>query len=144
VWYLQSLGSVICLAGMILIFTGLRERLTSPANILVFVYGFGFCFFFAQILITKERINLGSGSLGAFFAAAVLSYVGNLLYVQAVGRAPNPGYVAAIVGIQAVPITIASIWLFKSPFSWLKLAGVLLCVLGAVILLLPDPTNSTP
>src|SRR2546425_1054680 len=98
-WYLQSMGGMICLAIMILIFKKLLAGV-PPASILVFVFGFGFLFYLAQLLIVKDRISLSPQYIVALFVAALFSYLGNLLYLKALAIAPNPGYVSAIIGTQ--------------------------------------------
>ena len=135
-WYLYAIAAMVCLSIMILVFTRLRFLGITPPVILIFVFGFGFLFYAIQLFATKETIILKSQYIVLLLICALCSYVGNLLYVKTLDIAPNPGYVVAIIGSQALIISIASVFLFGSQFSVIKGVGVLLCTIGIVLLAL--------
>ena len=135
-WIFYAMLAMLCFAGMQLLFKQLtRLGLTSPV-ILTFVFGAGALLFLTHIAVVRPPVPLSPRAVAMLGAASVFSYVGNLYMVRALGEAPNPGYAMAIVGVQAVVVTIASIALFGSEFSWLKALGVALSVIGVAVLTL--------
>jgi drug/metabolite transporter (DMT)-like permease len=132
-WYLQSLASMMCFALMILIFKKLLAGV-PPVTILVFVFGFGFLFFLAHLLITEKPISLSRKYIGALLVGALLSYLGNLLQLKAIAVAPNPGYVLAIDGTKSVVISVGAFLLFGLAVSPRAGLGMFLCVVGSALL----------
>jgi drug/metabolite transporter (DMT)-like permease len=135
-WALYATFAMFCFAGMQLLFKQLtRMGLASPV-ILVFVFGFGALLYLAHVGIAQAPLAVGGRAAGLLGAAAVCSYAGNLYMVRALGQAPNPGYAMAIVGLQALVVTVASIPLYGSDFSWTTALGVALSVVGVGLLTL--------
>ena len=135
-WIVYATFAMLCFAGMQLLFKQLtRLGLTSPV-ILAFVFGAGTLLYLAHIAVTRPPVLVSPRAIAMLGAASIFSYAGNLYMVRALGEAPNPGYAMAIVGVQAVVVTVASIILFGSEFSWLKAAGVALSVIGVALLTL--------
>lgn len=62
--------------------------------------------------------------------AATLSFFGNLLSVQAIKLAPNPGYPNAINSTNALVIMIVSFFIFGSSLNWLKVLGAVIISFG--------------
>ena len=135
-WSLYAAFAMLCFVGMQLLFKQLsRLGLTSPV-ILVFVFGFGTLLYLAHLAAFRPALPLGGRVLALLAAAAVLSYLGNLYMVRALAAAPNPGYAIAIVGLQALLVTVASVALFGAELTWIKALGVVLSVAGVVLLVL--------
>lgn len=135
-WIFYATFAMLCFAGMQLLFKQLtRMGLVSPV-ILAFVFGAGTLLYLAHLAVTRPAVAVSPRVLAMLGAAALFSYGGNLYMVRALGEAPNPGYAMAIVGVQAVVVTVASIVLFGSEFSWPKALGVALSVIGVALLTL--------
>ena len=135
-WIFYAMFAMLCFAGMQLLFKQLtRVGLSSPV-LLAFVFGIGTLLYLTHLTVTRPPVAVSPRLLAMLGAAALFSYCGNLYMVRALGEAPNPGYAMAIVGVQAVVVTLASIVLFGSEFSWLKALGVALSVLGVALLTL--------
>lgn len=135
-WIFYATFAMLCFAGMQLIFKELtRMGLSSPV-ILVFLFSICSVFFLAHVAVTRAPLGVSARALWLLGAASVFSYGGNLYMVRAIGQAPNPGYAMAIVGLQALVVTFASILLFGSEISWMKALGVALSVLGVGLLAL--------
>ena len=135
-WSLYAAVAMLCFVGMQLLFKQLsRLGLSSPV-ILVFVFGFACLLYLGHIAAVRPALPVGGRVLGLLAVAAVLSYLGNLYMVRALAAAPNPGYAIAIVGLQALLVTLASVALYGSHLTWLKALGVVLSVAGVVLLVL--------
>lgn len=135
-WFFHALIAMLCFGGMQLLFKQLsRSGLGSPV-ILVFVFGIGTLFYLAHVAIARTPLMVGRNVLAILGAAALLSYTGNLYMVRALDRAPNPGYALAVVGLQALVVTLGAVLLFGSEFSWLKALGVVLSICGVALLML--------
>jgi drug/metabolite transporter (DMT)-like permease len=134
-WYWASIGAATSLAIMVLILRKLQTVGVSNNLILVFLFGFGCLLYLGQAVIGKVSLNPGRRCVVfGVLIAAVFSYLGNLLQLKAMESATNPGYVAAIIGCQAVIISVGAIYLFGSEFKFYNLCGLVLCVLGVLLL----------
>lgn len=135
--FFHALFAMLCFAGMQLLFKQLsRLGLGSPV-ILVFVFGIGALFYLVHIALLRAPLPaVGTGTFALLGTAAFLSYAGNLHMVRALAQAPNPGYAIAVVGLQALVVTVAAVLFFGSEFSWLKALGVALSFCGVALLML--------
>jgi len=133
-WLLLSLIGTVLLGSMILCFKKLSLSGVPPEIMLFWLFSLGALLAGGQLIATRQSPRLGWSAFALMVAATVLSYIGNLLYIKAVGLAPNPGYPAAIEGCKAVLIAIAAVCLFGSEFTIMKGVGVLLCVAGVCLI----------
>lgn len=133
-WILYATSAMLCFAGMQLLFKQLTRMGLSSPLILVFIFAFGSIFYFAHLAVVRAPLAVSTRALGLLAVASVFSYGGNLYMVRALDQAPNPGYAMAVIGLQALVVTLASIVLFGSAFSWVKALGVALSILGVALL----------
>ena len=133
-WILTALLGMLFFSGMILLFKLLTDKGVSASLLLFFLFLFGALFYFVHILATDASFTVSRSLLFLIAFAAVLSYLGNLLYVKSIALAPNPGYSAAIIGMQLVFITLASVFLFGSELSLQKGVGIFFGLLAIVLL----------
>lgn len=89
---------------------------------------------FANIVLSSDK---SSGTLPWLLAFAALFFAGNAAFFEAVGRAPNPGYAAALSTLQVAGVALASAWLFNDSLTPRNLGGIGLVVLGAVLVSVP-------
>ncbi|MFH0987677.1 MAG: hypothetical protein V1841_02180, partial [Patescibacteria group bacterium] len=138
-WHLYSLGASLFFT----IWTLMLKKITllgfSSKEINLFVFGFSWVGFLLLSLKGLKDIvptkNL-SQFLGLVFLASFFSFLGNLLGVQAIKAAPNPGYHEAIKSVSVLVTSLASIKLFSSDSKPLKISGVAVIVLGVILLVL--------
>lgn len=133
-WFIYAIFGMLAFSAMLLIFKQLSIMGLKPALILVFVFGFGMLLYLAHLLITKSQLNVSTNMIILLGIAAFLSYLGNFLYVSAIELAPNPGFAIAVVGFQAVLVTVASVFLFASDFTLVNVAGVVLAIIGIILI----------
>jgi drug/metabolite transporter (DMT)-like permease len=133
-WPLYALIGMVCFASMQLVFKQTTRGGLTPATVLFFVFGFGWILYLLHVAVTRTPLALTPSRVGLLFLAGVFAYIGNLYAVRAVAEAPNPGYAMALVGLQALVVTIVSVVLFGATFSWMKAAGVVLCLAGVSLL----------
>ncbi len=60
--------------------------------------------------------------------------VGNFLGLKAIHAAPNPGYAEVLKTSQILIVTLASVFLFHSHFSWQKLIGIGFVIIGVALI----------
>ena len=133
-WPMHALVAMACFASMQLVFKETTRGGLTPATILFYVFGFGWLFYLLHILMVRTPLGLTPSRGGLLFLAGLFAYVGNLYAVRAVAQAPNPGYAVALVGLQALVVTLVSVALLGATISWTKIAGVVLCLAGASLL----------
>jgi len=133
-WFIYAIFGMLAFSAMLIIFKQLSIMGLKPALILVFVFGFGMLLYLAHLIITKSPLNVNINVIILLGIAAFLSYIGNFFYVAAIDLAPNPGFAIAIVGFQAVLVTIASVFLFASEFSLVNVVGVVLALIGIILI----------
>jgi drug/metabolite transporter (DMT)-like permease len=135
-WQWYAVVAMACFAAMQLIFKDLARRgVSSPAMLLV-VFALGTVLYLVHVRALRTPLPLDGQALARLGVAALLAYVGNFYSVRALAAAPNPGYSIAIVGLQAVVVTLAAVLLFGAALSWTKLLGVVLCFAGLVLVVL--------
>src|SRR5215203_3822196 len=135
-WPLHALVAMACFASMQLVFRQTTRGGLTPAAVLFYVFGFGWLFYLLHILAVRTPLGLTPSRGGLLFLAGLFAYIGNLYAVRAVAQAPNPGYAMALVGLQALVVTLVSVGLFGASLSWMKIAGVVLCLAGVSLLVI--------
>lgn len=63
-------------------------------------------------------------------------FLGNAFYFTAIGDAPNPGYVRAIMSLEIVAITILSAWIYDARITMAELGGIILVCAGVAVMAL--------
>jgi drug/metabolite transporter (DMT)-like permease len=135
-WQWYALAAMVCYAAMQVLFVQLTRRGASPAAILLVVFSVAALCFAGYVGMMRTPLRQTGNGLLLLVVAAVLSFVGNLCSLRAMSLAPNPGYASAISGVHALVVTLLAIAVFGLTVSWTKLLGVVLCVLGAALLLI--------
>lgn len=135
-WYSYALLSMLFFSIMVLIFKRLMSGGLQPGVILLFVFGLSALFYLAHFLIAKTPMETNYYILALLLIAAILSYVGNLFSLKAINSAPNVGYPLAINSLQIILVTVASVFLFGSKLSLIKVAGLLLGLIAIMLLAL--------
>lgn len=135
-WYLSALIAMLCYACMQLLIKQLTAINVGSPVILMFIFGFGCMFYIAHVAVARPAIPSTALVFALLVAASLLSYIGNLFSIRALSEAPNPGYASAIIGAQALVITLVAVFLFGSEITWLKTLGVLFCVLGVILIVI--------
>ncbi len=136
-WQWYAAGAMACFAGMQLLFKQLTRLGMAPAPLLCYVFLIGSLFFLLHLTAlrtTPAPLTGATAGLLILILTAALGYVGNICAVRALAAAPNAGYSTAIVGLQALLVTLGAIVFFGAAVSAGKLAGVVLCVAGVVLL----------
>lgn len=133
-WFFSAVLAVLCFGGMQLCFRYLSGAGVSTQVFLLLIFVLITAFLGLHVLLTRSSVVIERKLLLVVFGAAVLSYFGNLLMVRAMDLAPNPGYAIAVIGAQAIVVTIGSIALFGSGVSSLHGVGIVLSIVGVALL----------
>ena len=133
-WQWYALTAMTCFAAMQLMFVQLTRRGTRPAALLFVVFGVASICYAAYVRTTRTPMPHEPAAIGLLALAGLLSFAGILCSLRAMSLAPNPGYASAISGVHAFVVTLAAIVVLGAAISWIKLAGVVLCVLGVALL----------
>ncbi len=135
-WQWYAVVAMVCFAAMQLSFKHLTRLGLGTPVMLLFVFAFGAVFYVVHVRVMRTPLLVSMSVLALLAATAALAYIGNFFSVRAVATAPNPGYAAAIVGLQAAAVTLISVAFFGSALSWAKGLGVALCCAGVALLLM--------
>lgn len=133
-WQWYALTAMTCFAVMQLLFVQLTRKGTRPAALLFVVFGVASICYAVYVRVTRTPLPQEQAAVGLLALAGLLSFAGNLCSLRAMSLAPNPGYASAISGVHAFVVTLAAIAVFGVAVSWIKLIGVVLCVLGVALL----------
>jgi len=136
-WYFYSIATVIFFTVMILVLK--KAALLGFSSIEINFFLFGASLIGFLVLGYKEIKNTYSNKqffmfLGLIFLASVFSLIGNLSDVEAIRLAPNPGYAQAIKNANIVVITFLSAHFFSSDFTFAKVVGAIVVLIGIVFL----------
>ena len=142
-WYLYSISASLLFVGMVLCTRYLGNKGFSAKQILLFLLGFAFL----ELLIINSGTftNIWQSEQFLFFLvimmfAGIFTVIGNWADFTAVIKAPNPGFVGTIKNSNVLLITFASVLIFGSSFSLIKLLGVLI-VIGGIAALVIEKKN---
>lgn len=133
-WIAYALISVLLFSVMTLIFKKATVMKLDSSIILMFVFLFGFLFYFAHNVITKKEMFPSWIAILILLVAAALSYGGNLFSVKALAEAPNPGFSEAIGASRLIIISLVAVVLFGSQMTAWNIFGIVLTVAGLVLL----------
>jgi drug/metabolite transporter (DMT)-like permease len=143
-WTLLSVGGF---AGTGLISARLAAARVPPTTINVYLFAVGLVAFVLYALLTKPDFRLPPSQCWWLLPLAATLFASNYSVVTAYQAAPNVGYVKAIgvAELVLVALVVAALALVQGrpvALPWWKLAGIGLCVMGAVLVALEDRTSS--
>jgi hypothetical protein len=135
-WIAMSLAAMGLMAAMLLLLSGLNRLGLDQSITLLCLFPLIFLFNIVYVLVAETPLRLPTTASAWLLlaGAALASFLGNLYCLKAMNLAPNPGYPVAIQGANVLIVTLVSLWLFASPFSYLKGLGVLCCVIGVALI----------
>ena len=133
-WFLLAFASLFMFAGITLIQKHLLNLGIHPIIFGLYLMAFTFALFLITAIVTKQNIIVPNIWIIFLILAGVLALFGNLVATYSFKFAENPGYTQAIISASGVAVLFASIFLFKSELTPLKLVGVLLTTIGIIFL----------
>jgi hypothetical protein len=142
-WWSWTLLSLAGFAGTALISTRLTAARVAPTTVNVYLFTAGLVAFLLYSVLTKPDLRLPAEARWWILPLALTVFASNYAVVTAYRLAPNVAYVKAVgVGeVVLVALVVAGIaWLRGRPLdlSGWKLAGMGLCFVGAVLVVLEE------
>jgi len=98
--------------------------------------GASLCAFFIQLIRGKSLIPQKGLLLWLVVFSVTYALFSTSIWTGIL-KAPNPGYISAIVPASALLVCIISVFLFGSEFNFLRFVGAFLIILGTAFLLNP-------
>ena len=143
-WTLLSVGGF---AGTGLISARLAAARVPPTTINVYLFAVGLVAFLLYAGLTQADFRLPPSQCWWLLPLAGTLFASNYSVVRAYQAAPNVGYVKAIgvADLVLVALVVAVLAVVQGrpvALPWWKLAGIGLCVVGAVLVALEDRTSS--
>lgn len=133
-WIVLSISAALSFTGIFIIFKSLELRGIPTVVSLAWVFLIATLLYIGHVVTIKMPLRISGSTIALLGLAGVLSYVGNIFQFRATALAPNPGYAVALISMQALLVTFASIFLFGSDFSMIKGLGVFFCLCGVMLL----------
>ena len=133
-WFLFALASLFFFTAITLIQKHLLNLGITPMTFGLYLMGFSFLAFIIATFIFKQQLTIPSSWIFWLIILGVLSLGGTLTAAYSFQQAPNPSYTQAIIAADAVTVLIGSILIFNSEFTWLKVLGVALTIIGVIII----------
>lgn len=134
-WFILSLLGMISLSGMFVAFRKLSDLGANSYTILIFEFLIAAILLTAYSVFTKTSIIPSDNNIWyLLLLVGILGAVGNLLLVQGIASAPNPGYALAVVNANVILVTIAAFFLFKSGITLVKGIGLVLALIGVILI----------
>jgi hypothetical protein len=146
-WWGWTLLSVAGFSGTSLICTRLASARVSATTINVWLFTVGLLAFALHAWLTKADFRLPAGERWWLLPLAVTVFASNYAVVTAYRSSPNIGYVKAVgVGeVVLVALVVTGVALAHGRplgLPWWKLAGIGLCIVGAVLVALEEQRPS--
>ena len=133
-WFKLSIVNAVFISIVVLLVKRALNEGISTWVWLMYFYAFNAILLAVYLKSKKQIKKVSKLLLTLLISAAVLGILGNVLLINAIKIAPNPGYVSAVTSTQIILVAIASIFLFKSEFTFKKGIGTFLVVLGVILL----------
>mgnify|MGYP001566601525 FL=1 len=133
-WFWLAFISLFLFAGVTLVQKRLLNLGIHPVIFGLYLMAFAFIGFLATAIITKQKIMIPNAWIILLILAGLLALFGNLAATYSFKFAANPGYTQAIISASGIAILFASVFLFKSELTTIKLIGVLLTTIGVILI----------
>lgn len=135
-WISYSFLGALMLAIHILCMTKLSKFPISTHVINAIVFGCAALFLVCGALVSKKSFSVPQASIPWLIIATLSITVVIVVTLEAVKRAPNPGYVTAIQNLNTVMVTLLSVLFLASPITALKGIGIVIALTGITLICL--------
>src|SRR5262245_52016793 len=147
-WWGWTLLSVVGFSGTALVSLRLTSARLSPATVNVYLFAAGLVTFLLYAWLPNADLRLSGDCRWCLLPLAVTLFVYNYAVVAAYRTSPHIGYVKAVgvwelVLVSLVVTGVAVVRGKPLDLPWWKMAGMALCLAGAVLVCL-DPKSSPP
>ena len=133
-WFTYSLLAAFFLAASFLLVKKASIAQISAETLTAYTWGISFILLFGYLIITKQNIHVTPSQFGIIALAAIAFLFGALLLNKGVYTAPNPGFATAIGSVQVLLVVLASVILFGSELTGIKILGSIAVIAGVVLL----------
>ncbi|MFA5019811.1 MAG: EamA family transporter [Candidatus Pacearchaeota archaeon] len=133
-WFILALIAMVFFGLMTLTQKHLLNLGIRPIIFAMYIEGIIFLLLLIASVATKQDLKIPSLWLVFLILAAVLGMVGLLMSTYSLKQTPNAGYSSAVISASAIVVFIGSVLLFKSEFSYIKVAGVVLATIGIILI----------
>jgi drug/metabolite transporter (DMT)-like permease len=133
-WILFAFGAMIFLTLMFLLEKKVLTLGVGSGQLLFYINLVVAVMVFIFLLSTKESIKINFWMFALIALIGLFAFLGNYLLLKSINVSPNPGFSLAIAGVHVLLVTIISIFLFKSDFTWTKIVGTIFAVIGVILL----------
>lgn len=135
-WFAYSLIGMVSFALMILLYKKLLLLGLNPTTLNLYIFGLVFIGLLFVTLKSKTPVSVSKNIIILLLVTSVFSLIGNTSQLKAFDKAPNPGYAVAVLSTQVILVTVLSKILFGSDFSFWKIVGIVVTMLGIAIIAL--------
>lgn len=139
-WLWHAFVAMLLTAGISLSFKWLTNR-HEPISMIIFVFKLAATTCLGiELLSTGSALNLTLTQWQLIAICGVLGDIGDIGQLRATAEAPNPGYAQAVIFTSPLLVLGASVFIpgFAVSLTWLHVVGASLCVIGTVLLTLPE------
>ncbi len=143
-WLLHALAAMLIISCITLAFRWMMNQRQHPV-VVIFVFKLSAAICLLPKLLALDSLpDIGTKGWILIVLCGFLSNLGDLGQLKAIEQAANPGYAQGIIFVFPVFVLVASTMMadmapgFTANCSPLQWTGALLCVLGAILLCLPE------
>ena len=149
-WLWNAIAATLIISAITLAFRWLMNIRQHP-QVVIFIFKLSAALCLLTTFISEGSIPAISWNIWLLIAiTGILSNLGDIGQLRAIARAPNPGYAQGVIFIYPVFVLSASLLIpyffpgFTTQVTYLQFLGVILCVLGTVVLCLPENGTRPP
>ncbi len=133
-WFQLALLVAVGFATQTILCKFIMNRGVSPLLLVTLVFTVSSIVMLAYSFYMKEFTAITTDIVAMIIIASLITAVANILSFRAVSIADNPGYPGAVWTSSIVIITLASLFVFKLPFDFIKIIGIILVFIGVVMI----------
>ncbi len=133
-WFIIAFVSMLAFSVVFLLYRKIADLGVSSELLFLYYFGISTIVLFFYLYFNKIPLTVSKNAFVFILIAALLGVIANVLLVNSMKIALNPGYTLAIVAVNTLVVVIASIFVFKSEFGLIKGIGTFLVIIGVVLL----------
>ncbi len=133
-WYTYSLFSAVFFSAHFLLVKKAGTENISTNLLILYMCAISGILMLGYQIFAKQSLNLSKSAIYLILFISIFWIFGAYFLTKAIYLSPNAGYATAIGSLQVLIVVIASIFIFDSDFSYIKLIGAILVILGVILL----------
>jgi len=135
-WILLSFLTSLCITILILSYRYLTTNGLSISILLLYFFTFSLPMYCFDVYRSGDSLKIKLSHLLFIVFLAFIGCISNILHLNAIKLAPNPGYCDGIIAGKIIYISLLSWLMLDSSLDLRKIIGCLIIIIGMVVVVI--------